>query len=173
MLEMELSIGKFEFEILGSTEVYEYDRVTDEEGDLLQTNVVASIGLKAPGLEYGIQNENFINRDDYDQFISDLQMCVDKPNFYNMMLSPGVQILSVPGRQLHEKESELTVWDQDDITPEGYTREPAIVIILYLSDENGYTPSSLQISLDESEIRKLIDYLEDSRKLIETCNIIS
>ena len=153
-------------------DVFDYDPVTDEEGDLLQTNVVASIGFTNFLMSFGKEYEGFINADDYEQFISDLKMCIEKPNFYDLTLSPGVQVLSYPGKYKAEK-SDRAFYDYEKNSLEDYTDEPGIIIVLYMCDMEGFTPSSLHIALDTEETRKFIEYLEDSREIVETGKVIA
>ncbi len=142
---------------------------------------MASARLTSEGLNFAIWYDDFIKTDDYDRFVSDLRNCFEKPDFYKIYPSPGVQILSVPGMLEEEVVNEaaeqpegtdLKQWLAENAGDEDYYGEPAIIITFYIPDDEGYTPSAVQIALTEEETRKLVSYLESVRERIETVNFI-
>ncbi|MBQ6654332.1 MAG: hypothetical protein IJM79_02285 [Erysipelotrichaceae bacterium] len=169
MLKMKLDIGEFEFSIDGVMDEYNYDPITNEEKKLLQTNVVATIGLKSDIMDFSWQCDNFVSVNEYDLMIKGMTAICEKPNFYNLDFGPAIKILSVP-YVLNEGETEM---DFAEVFSKKEDYEPYMALCIQLESDEGFSSSSMHIVFNEEQTRQFANYLKTKRESLYEHQIIS
>lgn len=170
---MNLECGLFEFEITGTEGHYAIDPITDEETELLHKVVRCVISLKSDYLDFTTGDILLINTDEYQLLIDELTDIITKPDFRRITISPILQILGVPGTLKDDDElDDFTDVFNDELNLD-FDIAPSMMMVIGLPCREGIGSSTLQIRMDEDEIKMLIDYLKSKQDSIDEISVIS